>query len=192
MYACPHWDEHLANAVKAVGHNYFFISATAIERQPQSACSIQGDYGVNPQNFEETKLLQEYAQLPMQDWMGATWPPNVVHKDIWNLVGGYSIEFTPGMYSDPDFSMKLWQVGVRYFRGVAASRVYHFGSVTVKRIVKNPGYYKFILKWRMTARSFSDQFLLRGKPFTGYANEVEFPFTVRVKNMFKSLVALFK
>ena len=32
--------------------------------------------------------------------MGATIPPNIVHRDIWDLVGGYSIEYSPGMYSD--------------------------------------------------------------------------------------------
>ena len=60
-----------------------------------------------PESFQEQQLLAEYENLPMQDWTGATWPPNVVHKDLWHLIGGYSVEFSPGMYSDPDFSMKL-------------------------------------------------------------------------------------
>ena len=44
----------------------------------------------------------------INDWMGATIPPNIVHRDIWDLVGGYSIEYSPGMYSDPDFTAKLY------------------------------------------------------------------------------------
>lgn len=47
----------------------------------------------------------------INDWMGATIPPNIVHRDIWDLVGGYSIEYSPGMYSDPDFTAKLYMCG---------------------------------------------------------------------------------
>lgn len=27
------------------------------------------------------KILKEYATLPIEDWMGVTWPPNMVHKN---------------------------------------------------------------------------------------------------------------
>jgi len=127
MYVCPQWDSFLLDEIKTIGHKLFFISATAIEPKAQSSCSIEKSYGTSIENFDEQKLLTEYASLPMKDWQGATWPPNVVHKDIWDLVGGYSTEFSPGMYSDPDFSMKLWQAGVRLFKGISKSRVYHFG-----------------------------------------------------------------
>ncbi len=33
-----------------------------------------------------------------------------------------SEEFSPGMYSDPDLSMKLWQEGVRYFKGIGCKQ----------------------------------------------------------------------
>jgi len=61
--------------------------------------------------------------LIKKNWRGASWPPNVVHKNMWDLVGGFSIEFSPGMYSDPDFSMKLWQAGIRIMYGVGKSMV---------------------------------------------------------------------
>lgn len=61
----------------------------------------------------------------INDWMGATIPPNIVHRDIWDLVGGYSIEYSPGMYSDPDFTAKLYMCGVRFMKGLQASRIYH-------------------------------------------------------------------
>src|SRR4029078_8120857 len=105
--------------------------------------------------------------------MGVIWPRNIVPKDLWDLVGGYSIEFSPGMYSDPDFSMKLWTLGIRYFKGLSASRVYHFGSVSVKRIIKNKGYYSFIRKWGMTSSTLSKFYLRRGKPFDGPLKEPE-------------------
>lgn len=192
MYVCPLWDQYLYDEIKSVGHNRFFISGTAIERIPQSACSIKGDYGLGVHDFNEQKLLKEYHTLPMNDWSGSTWPPNVVHKELWHLVGGYSIEFSPGMYSDPDFSMKLWKAGVRYFKGIAQSRVYHFGSLSVKRVVKNNGYYLFILKWGMTSRTFTHHFLQRGKPFSGVLYPPRINTSIKIKSFVKQIYALWK
>ncbi|GAB3167277.1 glycosyltransferase family 2 protein [Telluribacter humicola] len=192
MYVCPGWDEALLNEIQAIGHNLFFLSGTAIEREPQSSCSIKGNYGSSPADFEEDRLLKEYTTLPMEDWQGATWPPNVVHKDMWNLVGGYSTEFSPGMYSDPDFSMKLWQAGVRLFKGLGKSRVYHFGSVSVKRVKKNKGYYTFIRKWEMTSSTLSKFYLRRGEPFDGPLAEPSIPTKIKLKNLLRRTSAALK
>jgi hypothetical protein len=89
------------------------------------------------------------------------------------------------MYSDPDFSRKLWLLGVRLFKGLADSRVYHFGSLSVKRVKKNNGYYRFIAKWGMTSGTFSRYFLQRGKPFYGPLQPEPVPFGVKLKNFFK-------
>ena len=105
MYVLPNWDGYLKEEIESIGHTEFFLSATAIEPKAQSACSIQADYGRSLVTFEEARLLETYDSLPFADWQGATWPPNVVHRSLWDKVGGYSNEFTPGMYSDPDFSM---------------------------------------------------------------------------------------
>lgn len=185
MYVCPDWDTPLLNEIKQIGHPYFFLSSTAIEIKAQSSCSIEKSFGRSIAEFEEEKLLNEFSVIPFQDWQGATWPPNVVHKDIWDLAGGYSIEFSPGMYSDPDFSMKLWQLGVRLFKGLAQSRVYHFGSVSVKRVKRNKGYYTFIAKWGMTSGTLSKYYLRRGDPFNGPLVPQEIPVHVRLKNLFK-------
>jgi glycosyltransferase involved in cell wall biosynthesis len=121
MYVCPGWDQILYDEIMSIGHKQFFISATCIEPFAQSSCSISFDFGKTIETFNEALLLEKYTSLKMVDWQGATWPPNIVHKDIWDLVGGYSIEFSPGMYSDPDFSMKLWTLGIRYFKGLSAA-----------------------------------------------------------------------
>src|SRR5580693_6016127 len=140
MYACPGWDTELSNEINAIGHNRFFLSSTMIEPVfTKNNCVIVKDYGTEINNFREADLLNEFSVLPKQDWHGATWPPNIVHKDSWDLVGGYSIEFSPGMNSDPDFSMKLWQAGVRLYKGVSKSRVYHFGCKSTGRIKRNAG-----------------------------------------------------
>ena len=86
------------------------------------------------------------------------------------------------MYSDPDFSMKLWNQGVRLFKGLGASRVYHFGSISVKRVKQNKGYYQFIRKWGMTSSTLSRYYLRRGVPFDGLLQEPKIPFWVHIKN----------
>jgi glycosyltransferase involved in cell wall biosynthesis len=169
MYVCPGWDRALKEEIDAAGTKFFFLSATMIEPYPTNSKPVIGarNYGTTTGTFEEKRLLAEFASLPKEDWNGATRPPNVVHRDIWDLVGGYSVEFSPGMYSDPDFSMKLWQAGVRLFKGVARSRVYHFVSKSVGRITPNNGRRQFLRKWGMTPSTFYRFFLKKGEPFTG-------------------------
>jgi hypothetical protein len=127
----------------------------------------------------------------MQDWQGATWPPNIVHIDTWDAVDGYSNEFSPGMYSDPDFSMKLWNAGVRLFRGISESRVYHFGSISVKRVKRNKGYFTFIQKWGFTSSTLSKYYLRRGEKYTGPLPEAIVPISVKFKNFIKRLQVKF-
>ena len=191
MYVCPDWDKDLYEEINKIGHKQFFISGTAIEAFPQSACSIKGDFGQDIASFQEDKLLREFDKLPMSDWQGATWPPNVVHKDVWDAIGGYSIEFSPGMYSDPDFSMKLWKMGIRIFKGVSSSRVYHFGSTSVKRVKKNNGYYTFINKWGLTSGTFSRYYLRKGKAYDGPLYKLNIPLPIRLKNIFKRIRGTF-
>jgi glycosyltransferase involved in cell wall biosynthesis len=190
MYVCPGWDAAILEDIKSIGHNYFFISATCIEPDSGNNCMISKNYGKNIETFNEASLLKEYGNLPMHDWQGATWPPNIVHRDIWDLVGGYSVEFSPGMYSDPDFSMKLWNLGVRYFKGVSKSRVYHFGSKSVSRIKKNPGYYRFIGKWGITTSTLTTHYIKTGLKFQGVLPEVTLSFSLKAKNYFKKVKAM--
>ena len=167
MYVCPMWDKYLWDEIQQLPDNKFFLSSTLIQPRPFYCKSViaPANYGENVADFREADLLKEYASLPHTDWMGATWPPNVVHKDVWDLVGGYSVEFSPGMYSDPDFSAKLWLAGVRYFKGISNSRVYHFEARSTGRIVKNQGSAQFLLKYGITSSTFIKHVLHRGEPF---------------------------
>lgn len=192
MYVLPSWDLELKNEIDSCGTNKFFFSSTMIEPRAQSSCSIQANFGNNIENFQEEKLVNSFRNFTFDDWQGSTWPPNVVHKDFWDLIGGYSVEFSPGMYSDPDFSMKLWNQGVRLFKGLGSSRVYHFGSISVKRVKQNKGYYQFIRQWRMTSSTFSKYYLRRGFPFEGILNEPQIPLLVQLKNLGYRLYLLFK
>lgn len=192
MYMCPEWDIELLKEIQNCQHKNFFFSSTVIERVASSNCVIEKDYGDCVENFKEEQLLNEYRQLKKDDWMGATWPPNIVHRDVWALVGGYSTEFSPGMYSDPDFSMKLWKAGVRLFKGVSASRAYHFSSKSTKRIKKNKGYYQFISKWQITSSTFTNVILQRGQKFSGLVKEVPASVLNSAKNKFKRVLTSLK
>jgi glycosyltransferase involved in cell wall biosynthesis len=193
MYVCPNWDEVLLQEIKSIGHKNFFLSATMIEPfDSHNTTMLFGDFGKKTESFDETKLLNEYNSKPLKDWTGATWPPNIVHKDVWIAVGGYSVVFHPGMYSDPDFSMKLWLYGIRYFKGLAASRVYHFSGISTKRVKQNSGYYMFIQKWGMPTSVTMKKFLQMGKPFTGPIASPNFKSKINFKNSYKRIISAVK
>lgn len=167
MYVCPGWDEILWKEIESLPDNKFFLSSTLLQPRPFFCKSViaPANFGESVEGFREEDLLRNYQSFKHPDWFGATWPPNVVHKDIWDLVGGYSIELSPGMYSDPDFSAKLWMVGVRLFKGLSASRVYHFEARSTGRVKKNNGSLQFLFKWGITSASFMRNVLKRGEPF---------------------------
>ena len=190
MYVCPGWDEEFDREIKAIDHNLFFFSATSIEPLASSNCVIEKDFGSEISSFQEKELLEHFLDTVKADWQGATWPPNIVHRNTWDMVGGYSTEFSPGMYSDPDFSMKLWHAGIRLFKGIGKSRVYHFGSKSTGRhVVKNRGYYTFISKWGITSSTLTKNFLRRGEIFDGLLKEPANGSFTRIKNFFKRIGA---
>jgi GT2 family glycosyltransferase len=190
MYVCPDWDLELYKEIEKIGHDKFMLSATLIEPRPvnnASYVSIVKDFGDSISSFQESNLLQTYKDIPKQNWYGSSWPPSVVSTRVWDIVGGYSIEFSPGMYSDPDFSMKLWKYGVRTFLGVGSSKVYHFQSKSTNKIKKNKGNEMFLLKWGVSAKVFYRHHLKMGQPSRGALVESTIPFSALLKNRLKRL-----
>lgn len=170
MYACPDWDFWLHEEIKKQQSPYFFLSSTMIEpRETGNSCAIAPfDFGSNPDNFNEAALLESFSTPSKADWNGATWPPSVLPTILWDLVGGYSTDFSPGMYSDPDFSMKLWEFGVRDFKGIGKSRVYHFMSKSTGKLTfKKNGRHLFLHKWGISSNVFTKYYLRRGQDWTG-------------------------
>lgn len=165
MYVLPGWDDALVKEIESLPDNRFFLSATTIQPHTASGPVILADYGDTVESFREHELLRDFRKFEKNDWMGATLPPNIVHRDIWDLVGGYSVEYSPGMYSDPDFTAKLWFCGIRYMKGISASRVYHFETKSTTRIRKNNGRLQFLLKWGISSSSFRRLFTWRGRDF---------------------------
>lgn len=192
MYLLPDWDFEMSLEIETIGHKNFMLSSTMIEPTDTSnPCVIVKDYGDCIENFKETQLLSDFRSLQKEDWFGSAWPPNIMHIDLWDLVGGMSIEYSPGMYSDPDLAKKCWDAGVRYFKGLGKSRVYHFGSKSTKRIKRNVGSEMFLHKWGMTSKTFMSLFLKRGEKFNGVLNNVELNSKLKLKNKLKRIYKSF-
>lgn len=182
-YLLPDWDYYLWKEVEKIGQPYFAVSGTKIEPYLTfNKCVIAPrNYGTTPQNFREDEILRDFLKIQHSDWNGSNWYPLCVHKTLWNLVGGLSVEFTPGMYSDPDFMMKLWHAGVRYYKGVSKSRSYHFISSSVNRVKKNKGRKQFLQKWGISNSTFRIYYLHLGEPFLGYLKEPEMNLELKLR-----------
>lgn len=173
FYFAPGWDQALWEEIQLAPPNQFCISGTMIEhtRSRNNCAMAPFDFGKSADVFLEEKFLKEFDSIPFQDWSGSNWYPLVMPRSLWVLIGGLSVEFSPGMGSDPDMMMKLWHAGVRYYKGVSRSRVYHFGSKTTARIVHNNGNKQFLHKWKISISTLYKFMLRMGEPFRGPVQE---------------------
>ena len=192
MYFCPGWDSCLEKEVKKLNTDKFYLSASMIEK---NSGHIQFDAGDSYSDFDEDKLLKNFENINYFDFQGSHWAPHLIHKKIWNQIGGFSEEFNPGMGSDPDLNMKLWQNGVRIFKGLSNFKVYHFGSISLRKkkiLSVNNGTRTFLRKWKITPTFFTKHYL-RGGVFSNnkiICNEYNGPVQDPVKNFlyFKDLI----
>ena len=122
------------------------------------------------------KLLENYNKVNHFNFQGSTWAPHLIHKDLWNKVGGFSEEYFPGTGSDPDLNMKLWNEGVRIFKGINNCKVYHFGSIVTRKYKNHPtiktesgsrGGKIFLLKWGMSIKFFKHFYLKSDQIYNG-------------------------
>jgi hypothetical protein len=174
-YLCPDWDAYLNDELEQMTTDYFYLSMTVIEPRGENPNILIRNFGETATTFDQNRCDKECQQVAKPDWTGATSIPSLVPFILWDLVGGYSIEFSPGSDSDPEFSRKLWECGVRYFKCIGKSRVYHFSSVSAKKNNKGINYFKqqikdhhlFARKWGMPSKMFTKIFLKYGTPWTG-------------------------
>jgi len=175
FYFCPSWDKILKNEVDLIGHKNFYLSGTMMNNG-----QIKFDCGNSINNFDEEKFLKYYKKYNYYDFQGSTWAPHLIHKDIWDKVGGFSEEFYPGTGSDPDLNMKLWNSGVRIFKGINNFKVYHFGSIVTRRYKNHAtirtesgskGSKIFLLKWGISINFFKKFFLRSNDSYSGELDE---------------------
>jgi hypothetical protein len=165
MAVLPGWDTRLLEVAQRLDGKRFMLSSTMIEPGgANNRCTVAADFGRDAASFREAELIAALPSMRRSHWLGSTWPPTLLPTWMWAEVGGYSIELSPGMSSDNDFSMKLWHGGCRTFIGLGDSFVYHFACVSTHRIVKNDGRLQFLHKWGISQRDFDRICLHRGEP----------------------------
>ena len=164
FYYCPGWDTEFINEIKKINHNNFYLSGTMV-----GAGQVYFDAGQSIETFDEKKLIENIETIKTFDFQGTTKCPGLVHKDIWNKVGGWSEEFSPTGGDDTDFAMKLWQNNIRIFKGLGSSLAYHFGSITTRKKGKSFSTYLgskgnkiFLKKWGLTINFFEKFYLKSG------------------------------
>ncbi len=169
MYFCPNWDEVFNKELQIIPENSdFFLSGTMVQAFESY---INLDCGNTIDNFNEKKLLEELPKIRFNDFQGTHWQPSLIPLKTWNKAGGFSEEFSPGLGSDPDFNMKLWNLGVRLFKGLGNCRVYHFSSLSLRKKTWNNGAKTFLLKWGISIKFFKKHYLKSDKNFDGLLSE---------------------
>ena len=187
FYFCPEWDQILSDEINKISHNYFYLSGTMMNQG-----QIKFNCGNTPNEFDENKFLHEYKDYNYYDFQGSTWAPSVVHKDIWSKVGGLSEEFFPGNGSDPDFNMKLWNMGIRIFKGINNFKVYHFGSIVLRKKISQISNKKygsigakiFLIKWGITIKFFKKFYLRSNTEYKSVLSDPDKDFFFYI-NLFK-------
>ena len=160
FYFCPNWDKYLYEEINKLGHIYFYISSSTIGTSGNSLNCGDNSY----ENFNETKFLNNFNKIHIDQLQGSTWAPHVVHKSLWNKVGGFSEEFFPGAGSDPDFNMKLWNQGVRIFKNLPNQKfiISNRWEKTLRRKISNIGSKSgklFLKKWGISIKFFKKYYL---------------------------------
>ena len=164
FYYCPGWDIEFEKQLKLIDHKKFYFSGTMV-----GAGQVKFNAGSTAQTFDETKLIQNLEKIKTFDFQGTTKCPGLIHRDVWNILGGWSEEFSPTGADDTDFAMKLWKYDVRIFKGLGKSLVYHFGSITTRKKEKSLFTYLgsrgnkiFLKKWGLTVNFFEKFYLNSG------------------------------
>jgi GT2 family glycosyltransferase len=164
FYYCPGWDVELMNNVNSINHKNFYLSSTMV-----GAGQVSFDAGQTIETFDELKLLKNLEKIKTIDFQGTTKCPGLIHKEIWERVGGWSEEFSPTGGDDTDFAMKLWKIDIRIFKGLGKSLAYHFGSITTRKKDKSLFTYLgsrgnkiFLKKWGFSINFFEKFYLKSG------------------------------
>ena len=176
MYFCKNWDTFLINEIKKQQTNLYYLSGTNVSTR---FGLINYDCGNDIENFNEQKFLKFCDDDNTPNLQSSHWAPHLIHRELWNKIGGFSEEFNPGDGSDPDFCMKLWLNNVRVFKGISKFKVYHFNSLTTRndKVKLNNGTKTFLLKYGFNPKFFRKYYLQGNNsiiPYKGLLNEPKY------------------
>ena len=158
MYFCKNWDKYLIDEINKQKNNFYYLSGTNVSTR---FGLINYNCGDTLENFDENKFLKFCIDDNTPDLQSAHWAPHLIHRELWDKIGGFSEEFNPGDGSDPDFCMKLWLNNVRVFKAVSKFKVYHFNSLTTRsnKVKLNNGTKLFLLKYGFNPKFFRKYYL---------------------------------
>ena len=173
MFFCNYWDLFLETEVNKYTNNLFYLTGTNVS---VNNGLINYDCGNNPENFNKIKFDKFCENDLSPDLQGSHWAPHLIHKQLWDKIGGFSEEFNPGDGSDPDLCMKLWNSNVRVFKCISQFKVYHFSSITTRKsnIKLNNGTKQFLMKYGFNPRFFR-KYYLKGDKLSNYVDLLKEP-----------------
>ena len=182
MYFCKDWDIFLTDEINKQNDNQYYLSGTNVSTRHGL---INFDCGSTYLDFDEKKFHNFCLQDQTPDLQSSHWAPHLIHKELWDKIGGFSEEFNPGDGSDPDFCMKLWKQDVRIFKGVSKFKVYHFNSITTRndKIILNNGTKTFLFKYGFNPKFFRKHYLKGNNsviPFEGRLNNPKKNFSMLI------------
>ena len=197
MYFCKNWDKYLIDEINKQKNNFYYLSGTNVSTR---FGLINYNCGDALENFDENKFLKFCIDDNTPDLQSAHWAPHLIHRELWDKIGGFSEEFNPGDGSDPDLCMKLWLENVRIFKSISKFKVYHFNSITTRnnKVKLNNGTKMFLLKYGFNPKFFR-KYYLKGNnsiiPYRGILDEPKnnfFMFIELIVNKLKYLFYKFK
>ena len=87
FYYCPGWDTEFSKEIELINHKNFYLSGIMIGAGQNFLMLEKLLRILRKQTFEK------YENIKTFNFQGTTKCPGLVHKDIWNKVGGWSEEF---------------------------------------------------------------------------------------------------
>tara|TARA_B110001450_G_C17557739_1_gene455392 strand:+ start:8 stop:859 length:852 start_codon:yes stop_codon:yes gene_type:complete len=174
MYFCKNWDIFLIDEINNQDSNLYYLAGTNVSTRYGL---INYDCGATIDSFDETKFSKFCLNDNTDNLQSSHWAPHLIHRELWNKIGGFSEEFNPGDGSDPDFCMKLWIQNVRVFKGISKFKVYHFNSLTTRnnKVRLNNGTKQFTLKYGFNPRFFRKYYLRGNISIINYLGKLSNP-----------------
>ena len=138
MYALPGLDEEIDKHIKPG----VVVSATRIEPplHPDGPEKVLSDYGIEPEEFNEQKLLTEYESFKKDTTTEGIFAPWAIYKSDFQKIGGHDPLYAPQSKEDSDIFNRFLLAGYKFvqtWRGF----VYHMtcrGSRFADGAKRNP------------------------------------------------------
>ena len=147
MYFLPEWDVALRRSFEKEERG-MWRTLTVVEPIVDSIWNfnVVMNFGRTAGTFKEAELLSWIEKSPpKKPLMICHRPPNLVRREDYLEVGGWSEEFFPGFCGDPDFAAKFYlKFGEGLFekmRNVPDSFWYHFSNRRIRFVSSRKIYF---------------------------------------------------